>query len=97
MVKRVTALQARHNLGEILEGVYHRGDQFVIERAGKPMAVVVPLHVLPEYEALDKDIAVALDDIKKGRLYGPFSSAEDAVRSLRRPTARRKARSTKKR
>ena len=61
------------------------------------MAVVVPLQVLPEYEALDKDIAVALYDIKKGRLYGPFSSAEDAVRSLRRPAARGKPRSTKKR
>jgi prevent-host-death family protein len=43
MVKKVTALKARKNLGELLEEVYYRGDQYVIERAGKPMAAIVPL------------------------------------------------------
>jgi prevent-host-death family protein len=40
-VKRtVSALDARRRLGELLESVYHRGDEVIIERAGKPMAVV---------------------------------------------------------
>jgi prevent-host-death family protein len=43
MVKKVTAIKARKNLGELLEEVYYRGDQYVIERAGKPMAAIVPL------------------------------------------------------
>jgi prevent-host-death family protein len=43
MVKKVTALKARKNLGQLLEEVYHRGDQYIIERAGKPMAAIVPL------------------------------------------------------
>jgi len=43
MVKKVTALKARKTLGQLLEEVYYRGDQYVIERAGKPMAAIVPL------------------------------------------------------
>src|SRR4029450_5286970 len=48
MVKKVTALKARKNLGQLLEEVYYRGDQYVIERAGKPMAAIVPLWHLEE-------------------------------------------------
>ena len=50
MVKRVNALKARQNLGQVLEKVYYKGDRYVIERAGKPMAAVVPIKVLEDYE-----------------------------------------------
>ncbi|MEX0750451.1 MAG: type II toxin-antitoxin system prevent-host-death family antitoxin [Dehalococcoidia bacterium] len=42
MKRTVTAVEARRNLGELLEQVYYRGDEIVIERAGKPMATLVP-------------------------------------------------------
>jgi prevent-host-death family protein len=42
MKRKLTAVDARKRLGEILEGVYYRGDEVIIERAGKPMAVVIP-------------------------------------------------------
>ena len=42
-MKHITALKARRNLGQILEEVYYRGSRYVIERAGRPMAAVVPL------------------------------------------------------
>ena len=52
MVKRrISAVDARKRLGEILEGVYYRGDEVVIERAGKPMAVVIPAN---RYEVLER-------------------------------------------
>ena len=97
MVKTVTALEARHKLGELLEGAYHRGDQFVIERAGKPMAAVVPLHMLPNYDAVETGIAEGLEDIKKGRIYGPFKSAEALIRSLHRNARRVQGKAAKKR
>lgn len=49
MKRTLSAVEARQRLGELLEGVYYRGDEVVIERAGKPMAVVIPAHV---YERL---------------------------------------------
>lgn len=43
MRKTVSAVRARGKLGQMLEEVYYRGDQYVTERAGKPMAAVVPV------------------------------------------------------
>ena len=48
MVKKMNALKARKNLGQLLEAVYYKGDQYVIERAGRPMAAVVPVWQLQE-------------------------------------------------
>jgi AbrB family looped-hinge helix DNA binding protein len=35
---------------------------------------------------LEERISEALDDIKKGRVHGPFQSTKELVRSLRRPS-----------
>jgi prevent-host-death family protein len=48
VVKKVNVLKARQNLGQLLEEVYYRGDQYIIERAGKPMAAMVPISHLEE-------------------------------------------------
>ena len=42
MKRRVSAMEARKRLGELLEGVFYRGDEVVIERAGKVMGVMIP-------------------------------------------------------
>lgn len=47
-VKTISAIKARKNLGQLLEEVYYQGAQYIIERAGRPMAVVVPLQQLEE-------------------------------------------------
>ena len=49
--RKVSAGEARKRLGKILEGVYYRGDEVVIERAGKPMAVVIPAE---RYETMER-------------------------------------------
>ena len=98
MVKTVTALQARHNLGELLEGAFHRGDQFVIERAGKPMAAVVPLHMVPDYDPIEAGIAEGMEDLRARRIYGPYNSAKELVRSPRRNASKvKKAKNAKRR
>ncbi len=51
MKRTVSAMDARRHFGEILEGVYYRGDEVVIERAGKPMAVCIPTSRYREIEA----------------------------------------------
>jgi prevent-host-death family protein len=48
--KKINAMQARQSFGKLLEEVFYRGDQFIIERAGKPMAAVVPLSVLEQLQ-----------------------------------------------
>lgn len=43
MAKIVTALRARQNFGTLLNQAYYGGDTFVVERAGKEMAALLPI------------------------------------------------------
>lgn len=57
MIKTVEALEARRKLGELLNEAYYGKRATVIRRAGKPLAVLVPLEI---FEALttvvDEDV-----------------------------------------
>jgi AbrB family looped-hinge helix DNA binding protein len=33
---------------------------------------------------VDRELALALEDVRKGRVYGPFSSAKEMIQSLHR-------------
>jgi prevent-host-death family protein len=50
MQRTVSAQDARQRLGELLESVYYRGDSVIIERAGKPMGVVISPRRFAEIE-----------------------------------------------
>jgi prevent-host-death family protein len=44
MTKRLNALKVRQNLGQILNEAYYQGQTIIVERAEKPMAVIVPIN-----------------------------------------------------
>ena len=48
--KTITAVKARENFGQMLNEVFYRGDHFIIERDGRPMAAVIPLSLLEELQ-----------------------------------------------
>jgi prevent-host-death family protein len=62
MKRTISAGEARKRLGELLEGVYYRGDEVIIERAGRPMAVVIPSS---RYEGFQRQRKVFLDMIEE--------------------------------
>ena len=65
VVKTINALTARRNLGRLLEEAYYRGDEIVIERAGKPMAVLVSIEEFEKWqEQREKDFFV-LDEVRE--------------------------------
>ena len=49
MTERISTLEVRQRLGDILNRVALRNDQFIIERKGKPLAAVVPVEGLAQY------------------------------------------------
>lgn len=51
-MKSVDAVVLRKNLGQYVNEAYYRGDEFVIKRAGKPIAALVPLEDLKGLTAL---------------------------------------------
>lgn len=62
MKRTISAVEARKRFGDILSGVYYRGDEVVIERAGKPMAVVIPTS---RYEVMERDRQRLFDMIEE--------------------------------
>ena len=65
VIKKVSALKARQNLGQLLEEVYYKGDQYVIERAGKPMAAVVPVWQLEEWQRRRERFFGAVEELQQ--------------------------------
>ena len=94
MVKKVNALKARQNLGQLLEEVYYKGDQYVIERAGKPMAAVVPLWQLEEWQKRREQFFAAVEEVQQQnhKVKPEVIEAEvrEAIRAVRTKASRRK-------
>jgi prevent-host-death family protein len=94
MVKTVNALKARQNLGQLLEEVYYKGDQYVIERAGKPMAAVVPLWQLEEWQKRRAQFFAAVEEVQQQNQQVKPEIIEqevrEAIRAVRTPARRRK-------
>jgi prevent-host-death family protein len=62
VLKKISAMKARQNLGQLLNEVSIRGDSYIIERAGKPLAALVDLE---RFQQLQEDQDAALQALKK--------------------------------
>ena len=94
MIKTLTAIKARQNLGEVLEEVYYNGDQFIIERAGKPMAAVVPLWQVQARKKHQERVSGMLDKLWESRPADKPAAIErevaEAVRAVRSKPVRKR-------
>jgi prevent-host-death family protein len=63
-IKTVTAMAARKNFGKMLEEVHYKGDVFIIGRKGRPMAVLVPVSKLEEWQKIQNQPKPGPDPIK---------------------------------
>ena len=79
MRRRVSAVEARKRLGEILEGVYYRGDEVIIERAGKAMAVVIPAERYRALEQSRERLFELVDRVQESNKDVPFETIEREV------------------
>lgn len=93
VVKKITALKARQRLGELLEEVYYKGDQYIIERAGKPMAAVVPIWQLEAWQQRRAQFFAGVEELwEKNKEVKPEvieQEVEEAVQSVRAAPPRR--------
>jgi prevent-host-death family protein len=50
MEKTIGAFDARRGFGRLLQDVIARGDKYVVERHGEPIAAVVPIEVYEQWK-----------------------------------------------
>ena len=87
MLKKISAMKARQNLGQIMNEVSLRGDDYIIERAGKPLVAVVSME---KFQAMQKDREVAMSALEQiwGKMKGEDPKAvkktiDEAVKAAR--------------
>jgi prevent-host-death family protein len=88
MVKKLPALKARQNLGQVMNEVALRGDEYIVERAGKPLVAIISMD---KYRMLEQDRDAALEALngiwKKMKGEDPETierTIDDAVKAVRK-------------
>jgi prevent-host-death family protein len=89
MERKVSAMQARRNLGRLLDEVCYLGDVFIIQRAAKPMAALVPLEQYHQWQLRREQFFALIDQaqertrqIPDDELYESITKAADAANAI---------------
>lgn len=95
MEKVVGAFEARQSLGKLIEEAYYKKDSIIIERSGRPMAVLISIDNYQEWQRLARQQVMTMIDSVHKRT-AKVSSAEldadakTALKQLRQENRRRK-------
>jgi len=94
MYKTISALKARQNLGQVMNEVVLKGDDYVIERAGKPLVAIISME---KYQSLRQEMGEFFESLSKMRANLKREDerkmdqmVREAVRSYRKSKARLK-------
>ena len=94
MYKTISALKARQNLGQVMNEVALKGDDYIIERAGKPMAALIPME---KYQSLRRDwdeffesVKEMSANIKEEDFQTLGEIVEEAVHAARKPKTKKR-------
>jgi antitoxin (DNA-binding transcriptional repressor) of toxin-antitoxin stability system len=68
MTEKVSTLEVRQRLGDILDRVALRNDQFIIERKGKPLALMVPVERLEQMRRAARMHLLQVLERQKGKV-----------------------------
>ena len=66
MAERVSTIDVRQRIGDMLNRVALRHDEFIIERKGRPLAVLVPVERLEQIRRFARRHALQFLDQQKG-------------------------------
>lgn len=95
MAEKISTMEVRERLGDYLNRVALRHDQFIIERKGKPLAAMVPVEKLAELERAAR--AHLLESLRSGKPSPPQAEvdrlADEAKHRTRRRARRRPGKS----
>jgi hypothetical protein len=88
MSERISTLEVRRRLGDILDRVHLRHDRFVIERKGRALAAVVPVETLAALERLSREFLEEV--LRRGRADLPEAEADALANEAKHRSRRRR-------
>ena len=93
MADRVSTIEVRQRIGDLLNRVALRHDEFIIERKGRPLAALVPIERLEQMRRFARRHALETMGRQKGSAFSDKQAAElglEAQRWARRRRAKSK-------
>ncbi len=88
MLKTISAIKVRQNLGQVMNEVALKNDEYIIERAGKPLVAIISIEQYQGMKKERKEFFQMVDEIQKGtkKASGSLIDAEieEAVQSYRK-------------
>jgi prevent-host-death family protein len=73
MLKTVSAIKVRQNLGQLMNEVSIKADEYIVERAGKPLVAIIPIEKYLRMKEQRDDFF---------RLYGTLQKCADKADSV---------------
>lgn len=61
MLRKISAVKVRQNLGQVMNEVALRGDDYIVERAGNPLVAIIPVE---KYRKIQKDLEDFYTEVK---------------------------------
>jgi prevent-host-death family protein len=98
MTERVSTMDVRARIGDMLNRVALRHDEFIIERKGKPLAALVPVERVEQMRRFARQHALEFLERQKEAVGNQLSDDEamklalEAQRSARKQLSKEKAR-----
>ena len=93
MLKRISAIKVRQNLGQVMNEVALKEDEYIVERAGKPLIAIIPIE---EYQRMKKEkdeffqmFEEVQKDVRPGSEKAIDIEIEAAVKSSRKGKAKK--------
>jgi len=90
MEKTVGAFEIRRNFGKVLQNVAARGDKYIVERHGEPVAAVVPVELYEQWKRSRSRLFEQLRRAQENANLSPQEAdalANEAVKAARAPRA----------
>ena len=95
MTEKVSTIDVRQRIGDLLNRVALRHDEFVIERKGKPLAALVPIERLEQMRRFARRHALELLEKQKQSTVSEEQALEISLEAQR--SARKQARKPRRR
>lgn len=88
MLKKISAMKARQNLGHVMNEVALKEDEYIVERAGKPLVAIIPIDQYKRLRGEKEDFFKMVDEIQKEAVRSDRkvidSEIEEAVQAYRK-------------
>jgi prevent-host-death family protein len=79
VLKKISAMKARQNLGQLLNEVSIRGDSYVIERAGKPLAALVDIESFQQLQREQNSAGLAVRNLWKKMKEADVAEVQETI------------------